>query len=578
MSSAVTRCRTLVLGVVCLVMACRAGAQSFEETFNLTPRSLSLREAVALVLDRNLDARIEWMNWLVADQGVRGAWARFEPSLSMGYNTRESRLPQNAQEFVSTGGLTPGQRQVIINQQILINQLDDLNNQLQGKPASSSKHPQPEEAVPPPLTEPNVFRSDTIGAGLALGGKLPLGTEYKFYLDSTELRNDINRYQPPSIFYPEYVSTAGFSLTQPLLRDFGFSSGLAEVRVTRKNRVLADLAWEQQITNAIAGVILDYFDLTFATENVEVKRGTVAFAQTLVSENEKRLKIGLLSPADVQEAEVAVSLAREDVINALSFALEKQAGLKQRTLGGLQDDLGVVFVPSDPLPIIAPPLDRDALVALALARRADHRSLIADAEKQEIVLKFARNQLLPRLDLQATLSLNGLAGSRGDSMSRAFDRQGHEALVGVQLTIPLGNVGARASYKAAQLRQQQAVLAIARSEVSISVEIETLIGRVKTYRAKLDTARESARLSEKLLDTEQKRLAQGLADSFDVLKARRELADARTREIAALADYNKAAVQLWLASGTLLEKQGIRIDRSTDKPLLQHRPDDAEIR
>ena len=73
----------------------------------------------------------------------------------------------------------------------------------------------------------------------------------------------------------------------------------------------------------------------------------------------------------------------------------------------------------------------------------------------------------------------------------------------------------------------------------------------------MESTRESARLAERLLETEQKRLEQGLARSFDVLKARTALADARTRQIAAHADYNKAATQLHLVTGTLLDRYGI---------------------
>ncbi len=268
----------------------------------------------------------------------------------------------------------------------------------------------------------------------------------------------------------------------------------------------------------------------------------------------------------MQEAEVAVAVAREEVITALGFAVEKQRSIKGQILGSLEEGAGLIFLPRDSLPIISPRTDRTRLLETALARRPDHRATLEEAEKQAIIVKYTRNQLLPRLDLQATLTANGLSGDRSGAYQRAFDRQGYDTQVGFQFSIPLGNRTAKANSSVAENRQQQAILNIARSELNISVEMDSMIAQVKAAKARLDSTKESVRLSDRLLETEQKRLGEGVTRTFDVLRARREQADASTRQIAALADYNKAATQLALISGTLLERHGIRIDRSSGPP------------
>jgi len=506
----------------CLSQAVRA--QSFQETLGLQPAWLTLDETIQRVLEKSLDVRIEWLNWAVADQQTEGAWGKFDPAYFLNSTWRESNLPQNALEYVQTGGAIVA------------------------------------------LTEPNLFRQQSLLTQTGIAGKLPTGTEYKIFASAGEFRNDLNRLRPPAIFYPEYAASVGASITQPLLRDFGPGVNLAEVRVSRRNEAIADCKWELQLQRSLAGVIAEYFDLIFAVENIEVKRGVVAFAQALVAENQKRLGVGVLSAADVQEAEVAVSVAREEVITALGFAVEKQMSIKTQMLGSLEEGAGLIFLPKDTLPIIAPPTDRARHMRTALQRRPDYRAAIEEAEKQAIIVKYMRNQMLPRLDLQATFSANGLTGDRGTAFDRAFDRQGYDAQVGFQFTVPLGNRSARANKAAAELRQQQAILNIARSELNVSVELDTVLARVKAARAKLESTRESARLAERLLDTERKRLEEGLARSFDVLKARNALADARTRQLAAHADYNKAATQLTLANGTLLDRHGIRIQRGGRQP------------
>ncbi len=507
---------------VCLISGLRA--QTFEETLGLQPSYLTMEEALHKVLEKSLDVKIEWLNWAVADAQTDAAWGKFEPAYFLNSTWRESNLPQNALEYVQTGGS-------------LI-----------------------------PLDEPNLFKQQSFLSQTGIEGLLPLGTQYRLFASLGEFRNDLNRQQPPAIFYPEYAAAVGVTLTQPLLRGFGPSVNLAEVRVSRRNEAIADHQWETRLQRAIAQVMLEYYDLIFAVENLAVRRDVVIFAQKLVTENEKRLEAGQLSPADVQEAEVAVAVAREEVIAALSFAVEKQRNIKGQILSSLDEGGGLIFLPRDSLPMIAPRTERNTLLQSALARRPDHRAAIEEAEKQAIIVKYTRNQLLPRLDLQATLTANGLSGDRSGAYQRAFDRQGYDTQVGFQFSIPLGNRTAKANSAVAESREQQSILNIARSELNVSVEIDTVIAQVKAAKARLDSTRESVRLGERLLETEQKRLGEGVARTFDVLKARRDVADARTRQIAALADYNKAATQLALVSGSLLERQGIRIDRSRRQP------------
>lgn len=516
---------TSLLFLSCL-LAGAASAQSFEETLGLQSVKITLDEAVRGVMEKSLDVRIEWLNWAVAEEQTEAALGKFEPSYFLTSTWRESDLPQNALDYVQTGG-------VII-----------------------------------PLTEPRLFNQQSLLTQTGISGKLPTGTEYKIFASTGVFRNDLNVQRPPAIFYPEYAAAVGVSLTQPLLRDFGPSVNLAEVRVSRRNAAIADAKWELQFQRSLSQVISQYFDLIFAIENVEVKREVMAFARTLVAENQKRLELGVLSPAEVQEAEVAVAVAREEVITALSAVVEKQMVLKTQMLGTVDEGAGVVFLPKDSLPLISPLLDRARHLQSALQRRPDHRSALEEAEKQAIIVKYTRNQLLPRLDLQATLTANGLSSSYGSAFERAFERQGYDTQVGFQFSVPLGNGTARANRNAAEHRQQQAILNIARSELTISTELDTVLARVKASRAKMESTRESERLAEKLLETERKRLEQGLARTFDVLRARAALAEARTRHLAAHSEYNQSATQLHLVAGTLLERYGIRIDRGGPQPKL----------
>ena len=66
--------------------------------------------------------------------------------------------------------------------------------------------------------------------------------------------------------------------------------------------------------------------------------------------------------------------------------------------------------------------------------------------------------------------------------------------------------------------------------------------QVQTNQKRVDSARAARELAERRLEAEEKKFAAGIQTSFFVFQAQRDLAQARTNEIRAIADYNKSLV------------------------------------
>lgn len=510
----------LVVWTVSIVAYGECHGQNFDETFGLKPVKLTMRDVLVRTLAKSLDVKIHQVDVGIAEAQLEAAWGEFDPVFKMGGSLLDARTAQNAQEYVQTGGLLV------------------------------------------PLSDPNIFRQRSLTGEMGLEWRMPTGTTLEVFTRAGSFLNDLNRQSPPALFSPEQAATLGMSLKQPLLRDFGFSANLAEVRVSRLNARIADLEWQQKLVDVVAAVMREYYALSFVIENIEVRRGVLAFAKTLLHENERKQQEGVGGLAEVEEAKVGVATAREEVVTAMGLAIERQRVLKTQLLSVAQEAQGMLFVPSDALPpAIAFHSSRSRCLAEALAARPDHLRRLQDAEKQDVILKYMRNQALPRLDLKATLGASGLDGGLGGAYGRAFERQGYNASVGFEFSIPLGNRTARANRDVAEARKEQAVLAVARSEMQVVAEVEEALGALQAAAARLSYTRESVAASELLLAAEQKRFQQGVARSFDVLRARRQVADARSRELAALADWNAAHTVLRARTGSLLEHAGVRLER-----------------
>src|SRR5205823_3389988 len=103
------------------------------------------------------------------------------------------------------------------------------------------------------------------------------------------------------------------------------------------------------------------------------------------------------------------------------------------------------------------------------------------------------------------------------------------------------------------------ILRIKQTELTISLDVDTLISRIQSRQQSVETAAQSRRLAEEAVKIERRRLEEGQVSSFDVVETQKKLFDARSRELGAQAELDKSVVQLWVATGILLQKKSITL-------------------
>lgn len=175
------------------------------------------------------------------------------------------------------------------------------------------------------------------------------------------------------------------------------------------------------------------------------------------------------------------------------------------------------------------------------------------------------------MNLQASGGLTGLEGEYGSSFGQTFGGQGTSYAVGMVVSIPLGNVEADAKLEATRLRQQQTLLAVQKAATEIAIEIDTSISLLETSRLQVVAASATADAAVKTAFAEQKLLDEGKSTTFEVVRLQNNAADARSRELAAIAQYRKNAVRLAVARGTLLSELGISIEDEALKTSIPNR-------
>lgn len=504
------------------------------------PRRLTIREVVAMALENNVEIKTQRLQPELGQQQIRFARGAFDPQFSFSTQYSYTQTPQNAVEYISTGGLTGG------------------------------------------FDDPRTFTAENFFMNWQLGGKTPLGTQYSFGLNQLQARNDINIQTPPSIFFPEYTSVLGLTLTQPLLRGAGTAVNLAELRVARVQKQIGWYDWQQQLINSLSRSIALYLDLLFASENLSVREGAVRTARLLEEQNIRRVRAGKMRPSDVWEAQTSLANNADTALRASNIFLEAQNNLKAQIFSAAQVVSGPTgrLEPDDDLRVPPLEMDRSRFLLDAFAKRPEFLKLQSELEKEGIKVRFARNQIYPQVDLQASYGLTGLEGDFNNSFNEVFGGQGPALTFGVLFSVPLGNDKELASLQSAKIKQEQAVLALDRATIDLTLDVDTAVGLVETTRKQVEVAAQTTESARLTAEAQEKLLEEGKATTFDVVRLQNDFADASTRELAALANYRKAVLRLSVARGTLLEELGVSLeeeaeaavpipDRATGSPQLK---------
>jgi outer membrane protein TolC len=515
---------------------------------------ISLDKAITMAVANNLDARIERTGIRIAQSRVRFAAGAFDPVFSI-RTTRESlRRLENVNDIRSADVV---RQQNFLNDQFALTQAQiNLQNSLreqQGLPLIPALSRQETTTGFTGVT----FDAQTSRNTSSLEGRTPWGMRYGFEVEALRLRNTFSG--DARRIFPEYQTFAGLTVVQPLLRNFGPAANLAELRIARQNRKSQELEWRDKLAAAVQGVMATYFDMLFSLADMSVRRDAVAADENLVRQNQQRLEVGFAQPFDVQQARAQVSLDEEQYLAAKNSFMERQYLLKRLILGEFDLHDTRVFMPVETGPLPVPKLDRSAFLRDAFANRPEFQQALVQADAEDVRVRFAYNQLLPQLDVIATYGVNGLSGTYEASFDRAF--RGHEPswVVGLNLQIPLMNIQARARRDEALASQYQAVLRIKQMEHLIGNEVDTVITRIAISRQRVETARNTRALNEEAVRIVYRRLEEGQLSTFDVIEQQRKLYDAKSRELAAIADLNKAITQLWLVTGTVLDKAGLHV-------------------
>lgn len=474
----------------------RAGGEP-EETWEI-----SLEDAVATAIENNLQIRIQSVAPMVSDSSLKQAQAAYIPVLSGRASTRTSTSP---------GSFDP-----------------DTGIRI----------------------DPNTQESDS--SGFNVNGVLSTGANYSFGVNAvgregTFVDDESRKYQ----------GSFNFNITQPILRNAWIDATRRSILVAKKNLRISDAQFELQVQNIVSQVESSYYDLVAALENVVVQEKALELAESTRNENRLRVQYGAMAPLDEKQAESQVATSRATLLNARQSVVTAENALKRL----LTDDYLSVYEkriePTAPLIPKKISFDTPKSWAAGLTRRPEMTQLRLQLERQNIEVKFAKNQMFPQVDLNASFGVNGLQSSYTRLYDQFIQGDARDKSVGIVISIPLSNRAERERLRSVKWEKERLLMTLKDQEQAIQIEIDNAINQARASFEQVAATREARQFAEEALVAEQKKLEEGISTSFVVLQLQRDLTARRYDEIQAIANYQRALTSLAVAEGTILDRHNI---------------------
>lgn len=392
---------------------------------------------------------------------------------------------------------------------------------------------------------------------LSLQGRTQFGTEYSV---SADMQRDEGTFTG---HFEEFSGGVTVTLTQPILRGVGLDANMARIRTARKSRDISESQVQLTVLNTLGEVTKAYWDLVGTIENLLVQDESLANAQRLVEIDQRRFEIGTAAAIEVLQAKAGVALRVSDVVAARAAIADAEDRLKQ--LLGLGE--GGLFSTDHIVPVDRPNVSNYRYEErVSIARALEHRPEILTAhleiEVAEIERLRARNAQLPQFDFQGSYRTGGRSGELRDTFDAISEAKDNSYTVGFTGSIPIKNRTARGAFQKARIskRQSQQRLEKTRQDLMLGVRIS---GRgVETSQILVESNQQARILQQANVAAEEQRLRLGVTTSHRVLQIQEDLTRARTQEVQANINFEKALIDLQVAEGMLLDNMGLHFENA----------------
>jgi outer membrane protein TolC len=508
--------------------------------FSARAQELTLSEAIARALEKNADVVVERESVHIAEANVLRADAAYEPSLR-----GDARLRKRT---------------------------DPVNSVLSGAPAGE--------------LAPTVRNLQTSASIVQL---LPTGATMSLF-------SGVSRDETNSIFAlltPSWSTSLGAEVRQPLLQNRRIDPARRAMRIARVDRTRALSSLRRTASEVTAAVERAYWTVIAARRDVEIRDSAITVAEKQREDTKVRIEAGTQAEADLAQTIAEVERRRGDAMvarenltraeNALRNLIARDASdpIWEQELALSQREPPLTLTLSPPSGERGLALKTSRAIDIALQNRPELQELAGRLERQDVEIDAALDRVRPQVDLVASYSGRGLAGTRnpdafspfgpivisddirgglGQSLLTIGQNEFPDAALGVSVVIPIGNTAAKQDVVIARAMRRQSSATLDAAKQRVALEVRNAVAALASAEQRIEAAQALRAAAEIQLQAERDRFEAGVTNTFFILTRQNDLAAAQLAETVAIADQRKAEAELARAMGTILEERGIELE------------------
>ena len=297
-----------------------------------------------------------------------------------------------------------------------------------------------------------------------------------------------------------------------------------------------------QIKSAFYGYLLAREVRLINQETLESKREAFEVAQ-------ERYSAGVISDFEVLNTESDLESFKSTVISADNGVRMALLGVKN--VLGVDNDIELELIGE--LQPIEIRIDREAMIALALSRKYDLRSLQKGIEIMEVQRELDLSLRRPTIAGWFNYTLSSGMDAEGKNDYFTWDSWNHDWTAGVSMDIPISGYfpwsRETADLKRAGIDLEGMRIAFKSAANGIRLAVESSILKIAEEQAKIDSGGKSVDLAEKLYNSAVDQYDSGYISSMDLKDTQLALNGARLAYTQAIYSYNINVLELMNAVG-----------------------------
>ena len=306
------------------------------------------------------------------------------------------------------------------------------------------------------------------------------------------------------------------------------------LQISKNAKTKTDLEIKKAIINAYGNVLL-------AEESVDIIQNNVKNVQKNYEDTQKIFENGLTEQEDVEQLEVTLlnlknELARSKRMQGIAYdMLNLSMGLPVENEVILTNDLDELAMSYFDLSLLSE--------TIPVEENIDYRIAKNSAESAEIQVKLQKAKALP--------TLTGFVnyGYQGFSQKFTFltNNQDYfsQSVLGVSLNIPIFSSGMRSSRtQQRELEYEQALLDLERTENDVKRQINTAKSEYEFSLENYENAAKNLELAERIENKNQIKFFEGIASSFELSEAQRQLYSAQQNYLQSMLQVITSKVEL----------------------------------